>query len=312
MRPAVARALAAAVGCVLAGAPSRAAGPDGLAARLVQPWPALDGSHSHDGQIVSFPSSSPFTPFEAARRPGEPPTAATGLLVLPKGATATRTAPAAVLLHGSAGVLWAREVTYARQLAELGVAALVVDSFAARRERATGFIERLLEVTETMMVADAYGALRYLAGRPEIDTRRVALIGFSYGAMATVFAAYRQVAELFAPDGLRFAGHVAFYGPCIARFVDARATGAPVLMLWGTEDAIIDARRCGEIADDLRGGGATVETIAYAGAYHQWDGSAAGPRRIGRSLASCSFTVEADGLVRDTYSTLPMNGSFAG
>jgi len=42
-----------------------------------------------------------------------------------------------VLLHGSGGVLASRELTYAPQLARMGVAALVVDSFGARRDRGT-------------------------------------------------------------------------------------------------------------------------------------------------------------------------------
>jgi len=107
----------------------------------------------------------------------------------------------------------------------MGVAALVVDVFGARRDRGTEFIERLLNITETMMVADAYSGLRFLAGRPEIDPHRVVLIGFSYGAMATTFAVYVQIADALAPPRLRFAGHVAFYGACIARFSDSHTTG---------------------------------------------------------------------------------------
>jgi hypothetical protein len=128
--------------------------------------------------------------------------------------------------------------------------------------------------------------------------------------MASVVAAYRQIAESFSPNGLRFAGHVSFYGPCIARFEVPKTTGAPVLMLWGSEDTLIDPKRCAEIAADLRGGGAKVETVVYPGAVHQWDGDLAGPRRMRRNLAGCSFMVETDGTVRDMLSSLPMTGTF--
>jgi hypothetical protein len=74
-----------------------------------------------------------------------------------------------VLLHGAGGVLPAREHLYGRQLAAMGAAALVVDVFGARRDRAAGFTERLLEITETMALADAYAALRFLSQRPEVD-----------------------------------------------------------------------------------------------------------------------------------------------
>src|SRR5215470_14604575 len=105
-----------------------------------------------------------------------------------------------------------------------------------------------------MMLADAYSGLGFLAARPEIDPRRIVLTGFSYGAMSTIYGIYVQIAEKLAPPGLRFAGHVAFYGPCIARFRDSRTTGAPLLLLLGGADEITDQNRCAEIAADMRAG----------------------------------------------------------
>src|SRR3546814_5509160 len=85
---------------------------------------------------------------------------------------------------------WCSDVCSSDLLAAQGVAALAVDVFAPRRERASGFINRLLEITEAMFLADAYAALDYLATRPEIDAGRVALVGFSYGGMVATYAAY--------------------------------------------------------------------------------------------------------------------------
>src|SRR5256885_814946 len=123
---------------------------------------------------------------------------ALGGLYLPRGGPPPRSVPAVVLLHGSGGILGSRELTYAPQLARMGVAALVVDSFGARRDRGTEFLERVLNITETMMLAEAYAALRFLAARPEIDPQRVVLTGFSFGAMAAMYALYAQVAEKLA------------------------------------------------------------------------------------------------------------------
>jgi dienelactone hydrolase len=195
----------------------------------------------------------------------------------------------------------------------MGVAALVVDSFAARRDRGTAFLERVLNITESMILADAYSALTLLAAHPEIDPRRVVLTGFSYGAMATIYGLYAQIAERlaahFAIGGLRFAAHVAFYGPCIARFSDSRTTGAPLLILYGADDEIIDPARCAEVAADLRAGGSHVETVVYEGAVHQWDGAFA-RRPIGRNLRYCRLRVERDGTVRDRRTGLAMTGPF--
>ena len=294
--------------------------------RLTGPWPDPANLADIPGVAVSWPSSSPFALDDIGGGPEDnPPTAAHGRLYLPPGTHAPRSVPAVVLLHGSAGVLASRELTYAAQLARLGVAALVVDSFAARTDRGTGFIDRLLNITETMMLADAYSGLAMLAARPEIDAQHVVLTGFSYGAMATMYGIYAQAAERLAPPppnpppqagegrvggALRFAGHVAFYGPCIARFEDSRTTGAPLLMLLGGADEITDQQRCAEIAADLRAGGSRVETIVYPGAVHQWDGGF-GRRLIGRNLGGCSLRIERDGTIRDLRTGMAMAGPFS-
>ena len=268
-------------------------------------WPAVEGYADDLGVAVTLESTSPFG-LSDVRPSAKRPTQVPATLFLPADRKTGGRVPAVVLLHGAAGVLYQRELTYARQFAAMGVAALVIDVFGARRDRASGFIERLLEITETMMIADAYSGLRFLSGHAAVDPRKVALMGFSYGGMASVLAAYSQVAETMAPDGLRFAAHVAFYGPCIARLEDRRATGAPVLMVWGSADALIDPDRCAEIAADLRRGGARVRTVAYKGAYHQWDGAWEGPFEIGRSLAGCRFRVSRAGVARDRITWLPM------
>ena len=161
-----------------------------------------------------------------------------------------------------------------------------------------------------MFLADAYAGLEYLAARPEIDGERIALIGFSYGGMVATYAAYEQVAERYAPKGPRFAAHVAFYAPCIAEFQDSRATGAPLLMLYGGRDAIVDPERCARIEKQLEAGGAAVEMVAYPEAVHQWDGRFGAEREIGRNLADCWFVVEPDGTVRDRWLWLPMSSVF--
>lgn len=273
-------------------------------------WP--EGAEIADtpGEPVTFPSRSPFTLADAADPELSPPTAAVATFFRPTDAPPGHRAPAVVMLHGSGGVLSAREMTYGRQFAAMGVAALVIDAFAARRDRATGFIDRLMNITEAMLLADAYAGLHWLAQRADIDPGRVALVGFSYGGMAALYAAQEQVARVFAPDELRFAGHAAFYAPCIAQFEEKRTTGKPVLILMGAEDEIVSHGRCESAANDLRAGGATVEMIVYPGAYHQWDGGWSGPRRIGRSLDGCRLRVERDGIVRDRNTTLPMVDSF--
>ena len=273
--------------------------------RLTDPWPSADSVRGIQGEQVSFPSSDPFAPADIGRAPAR---TVSGLLFLPPNARPDHSTPAVVMLHGSAGMI-ADRARYGPQLAAMGVAVLLIETYDSRGDLAVGFIDRVLNITETMFVADAYAGLKYLAGRPEIEARRVVLAGFSYGGMATTYALYRQMADVLAPNGPRFAGHVAYYAPCIARFADSRTTGAPLLMLFGGQDELMRRPRCEQIAADLRGGGSAVQIVVYPDAVHQWDGGM--PRGvIGRQLADCRFRVERDGTVRDENTYLPMSGPF--
>ncbi len=272
---------------------------------IVDPWPDSDTVQGVRQESVTFQSSDPFVPAAIGRAPAR---TVSGLLFLPAHAPPNHAIPAVVMLHGSAGMIHSR-AQYGPQLASMGIAVLLVRTYDSRSDLGTGFIERVLNITETMFVADAYAALRYLTTRPEIDPRRVVLAGFSYGGMATEYAMYAQIANALAPNGPRFAGHVAFYAPCIARFADSRTTGVPLLMLYGAEDQLIRPDRCAQVADDLRAGGSEVDIVSYPGAVHQWDGGM--PRQlIGRQLAGCRFRVERDGTVRDENTHLPMSGPF--
>lgn len=276
------------------------------APRFVDPWPDEADARGVRTETVTLASSDPFIPEDIGHAPQR---AVTARLFLPAEASPRHPVPAVVLLHGSAGNVAERGERYGVPLAAMGVAVMVVDSYASRPDLGDSYIARVLHITETMFVADAYAALRALAARPDIDASHVALVGFSYGGMAATYALYAQMADRLAPPGLRFIAHAAYYAPCIARFADSRTTGAPLLMLYGQDDELMRADRCEQIAQDLRSGGSDVRIISYPGAVHQWDGEMQ-RRTIGGHLADCRFEVNRDGSVTDRNTLLPMTGPF--
>ena len=268
------------------------------------PWPDPDRVTIVPTTVVLH-SSDPFTPAAIGRAGARDVPA---LLYLPPGASPSHPVPAVVLLHGSIGNYRERGWRYGGPLASLGVAVLLPETYEARRDLGRSFIGRALHITETMFDADAYAGLRTLAADPRIDARRVALIGFSYGGMATEYAMTRTVADrLMPPDGPHFVAHVAYYAPCIARFADTRTTGAPLLMMYGGRDQLLRPARCDTVAADMREGGSAVTTVVFPDAVHQWDGELA-PRLIGRHLADCRFRVGRDGTVHDGYTGIAMTG----
>ena len=294
------------LGCLAVVAPAAGGAEANDWVRLTRPWPVETDLEGFAGQAIRFPTTSPFAPTDADNAEAA---IGVGTLYLPRplpaGRRTPRSVPVVILLHGASGVRYAREHVYGRQLAAMGLAAVVVDVFAARNNGGGGFVRRLIDITETMTIADAFAALRWVVRtHPAVDPRRAFVMGFSYGGMAAAYMLDRRIAGKLG-RGLRFAGHIAFYAPCIARFAKPRTTGAPLLMMYGTADELIDPVRCRAYLDDMRRGGSAARLIAIEGAPHQWDGG--WPQfRIGRQMHGCRLRVEPDGAIRDLNTGLVM------
>ena len=173
---------------------------------------------------VFFESFSPVS-FQAAEREGQlEPIRARGELYLPR-RVGERRVPGVVVIEGLGGLKDERERAYGALFARRGYAALVVDSFGSRDASDLADEMRALLVTEAMMCADAFGALRFLRKHPNVDPDRICIIGFSYGGMISVLTAYAQVHDLFASHDEVFAAHVAFYGCSVIRLERTRTTG---------------------------------------------------------------------------------------
>ncbi|RAI04130.1 hypothetical protein DLJ53_06685 [Acuticoccus sediminis] len=179
--------------------------------------------------------------------------------------------PAVVVSEGLGGVKSSRERRYGRFLAQHGFLTLVIDSFKTRGFENAAHPIRAINVTESMMLADAFAALTWLAARPDVDRRRIYNIGFSYGGMISILTAYEQIRRLFAPTDDAFAAHVSYYGPTVPRLEDYRTTGAPLAILNGELDRNFHPKRLDLIAGDLSHGGSAVENHVFPDTYHQWD-----------------------------------------
>jgi len=107
--------------------------------------------------------------------------------------------PAVLLLHGSGGVD-SRETSWANHLNKLRIATFTLDSFTGRGITRTGENQALL--ARLAMVVDAYRALELLAKHPRIDPTRIAIMGFSRGAQATLYASLKRFRRMHGPAGL--------------------------------------------------------------------------------------------------------------
>jgi dienelactone hydrolase len=181
-------------------------------------------------------------------------------------------APAVVLLHTCAG-LRPHVSAWARWLAREGYVALVVDSFGPRG--ADDVCRTLGNPTVHEVAWDAIGALAYLRTQPFVDADRIAVMGWSYGAMAALDASRANFIRMAGGRGFRAA--VPFYPHCSYLSSDI---AIPVLLLLGGSDDWAPAGACVERATALAQAGRAIQWHVYHGAAHGFDQAELGDRTV--------------------------------
>ena len=260
---------------------------------------------------VRFPSAVvPPTPFAAARHHGvEPqvrPTVAPPVessvdlngrfyrpVPRPAGAATESgtpgSGPALVVLPGCSGRMEpAVEAQLAGRFTQGGIAVLVVDSLTPRLLHP----QCLWDGGQADRVADAIGALDYLAGLPDLDPERIAVLGFGRAGTAALSA----VAGGGYPGSLsrhRFAAAIAFYPRCNATQGEL---AAPALIVIGGLDETSPVGWCRALPHRaVAVGPGAPEYLELQGAGHGFDlAGAADPAGRGWGQPDPVYREDAD------------------
>jgi dienelactone hydrolase len=219
-------------------------------------------------ETVHFPSATTTpTPLQQrlARDRGTPippqaTTELTGELHRPAG---TGPFAAVVALHGCGG-RGPRdyEDALAARFVALGYVLLIVDSFGSR-----GIAHRCVNTDDSIdRVMDAYGGLLYLARQSFVDPERIAVVGYSQGAMVALSAVTLGGIETLFDRHFRMA--VAYYPGCAA---ETGAVSVPTLILIGALDDWTPARDCEAMMARRSGEGEPLRLVVYPGAYHAFN-----------------------------------------
>lgn len=220
----------------------------------------------HVEEIVRFPSQD-------ADVTGGAPTTLQGRLLRPSGSGPH---PAVVLLHGCSGLyaksgrVSSRHVWWATTLQRQGYEVLMVDSFGPRGIEQVCTLKQRSVRASVERKRDAWGALAYLRGRPEVDKERIAVMGWSQGG-GTALAAFGATDEGPTANGGGFRAAIAFYPGCgsALRDEDWQPDG-PLLLLVGEKDDWTPAKTCVELTkrDSVKD---RTELVVYPDAYHGFD-----------------------------------------
>src|SRR5204862_7585998 len=136
------------------------------------------------------------------------------------------------------GQLDRRMREYAALLNGIGMHALVVDSLTPRGETQICTQKvRVRLITQAHRRLDALSSLEWLAARPDVDSSRLGLIGWSNGG-STVLAATneRHTDAVGGGDAVKPAFAVAFYPGCADELRRGYETQVRMLVLLGEAD----------------------------------------------------------------------------
>ncbi|HTI47017.1 MAG TPA: dienelactone hydrolase family protein [Casimicrobiaceae bacterium] len=209
-------------------------------------------------------------------------------LILPPSARPAGGYPAVIAMHGCGGVyslrkghedeLAERMRIRARLYLDEGFAVLFPDSFRPRSTREVCTV-RVGEptVTSARRRLDALGALEYLAHRGDIAVNRIALVGWSHGGSATLYAINVKDPEVAAfrslPGAPFFRAAVAFYPGCRAplKARDRWDPGVPTRIHIGELDDWTPAQPCTDLGKAMAARGADFDVTVYPGSHHAFD-----------------------------------------
>jgi dienelactone hydrolase len=177
--------------------------------------------------------------------------------------------PVVVLMHGSGGIgsnisMWVDELN------GLGISTFVIDGFTGRGLQGTNTNQALLG--RLNFVLDIYRVLEVLAKHPRVDAQRLALMGFSRGGQAALYASVKRFHQLWNKSGIDFAAYLPFYPDCATTYVeDTVISSSHVRIFGGTVDDYNPLAKCKAYAERLKVAGREIEITEYPNAQHAFD-----------------------------------------
>ena len=179
-----------------------------------------------------------------------------------------------ILIHGSGGI-GAGPDMWAHILNDAGIAAFILDSFSVRNIVST--VEDQDQLNSLSMTLDAYRALDALAAHPRVRPDRIAVWGFSKGAVPAVYSAMERFRTNFGSQN-RFAAHVGFYTPCNVTYDgDDKMGGVPIRLCRGSSDDYVNPAACRTLVARLKRAGVDVTLTEYADSQHGFDSPTSPP-----------------------------------
>ena len=152
----------------------------------------------------------------------------------------------------------------------MGISTFTIDGFTGRG--LTSVSTNQASLGRLNFIVDIYRALDILAKHPRVDPDRIALMGFSRGGQAALYASLTRFHKLWNKSGAQFAAYIPFYPDCATSYAgETEVAAKPIRIFHGIPDDYNPVASCKPYIQRLRETGRDIVLTEYPDAQHGFD-----------------------------------------
>ncbi|SHL24622.1 Dienelactone hydrolase [Roseovarius marisflavi] len=187
--------------------------------------------------------------------------------------------PAVVMMHSCFGPvddqdeLAAHDRSWVNILTDVGYVVLAVDSYTPRGAGSLCQERNRPVLARAERPWDAIGGLQFLQERSDVIGDKIAIMGWSNGAISLLWAVRDGASAATALEGPDFRTAVAYYPLCndVVSRIDDYLPRVPVLVQIGADDDWTDPEPCRSLVSETRSRGGEMALEAYDQSFHLFD-----------------------------------------
>jgi dienelactone hydrolase len=121
-------------------------------------------------------------------------------------------------------------------------------------------------------ILDAYRSIAVLSAHPRVDPDRIAVMAFSRGGQASLYASVKRFQKLWNTAPVEPAAYIALYPQCTTTFIgDTDVSDHPIRIFHGTADDYNEIAPCRRYFQRIKGTAKDIDMTEFPDIHHVYD-----------------------------------------